>query len=410
MWGKHHAGIIKADGKGYYAHLPATFIYHDLNFGFFDSVENGKKYYNPHYYYDYRKTYDGKTLNKYYCGTAIAMMPFFAVAHVYALNSDYEADGFSKPYNISISLAAIFYALASLFLFIRILQHYSIRNSVIAWVLPFILFGTNWYYYIISEPAVSHVFTIFFVTWFYYLGLKWAKTGSVKWWLIGLILGLIILIRPINILVILLFPAFFKNFKSFKQRLTQSFRQPAKLGFGMLMGLAVVGLQFILYKLQTGHFIIYSYENEGFNFTKPEIINVLFSYKKGLFVYTPMYLFALFGFVFMQKNNPWPAWMLLIFVSVFSYAISCWWNWYYGGSFSSRVYVDILLVFALFLAFFLNGLKSSKSKWMVYLCLILLTLYCQFETLQYRHMIIHWDGMDKQRFWDTFLDFSYFLK
>ena len=27
--------IIEVDGKGYYAYLPAIFIYNDLNFGFF---------------------------------------------------------------------------------------------------------------------------------------------------------------------------------------------------------------------------------------------------------------------------------------------------------------------------------------------------------------------------------------
>ena len=32
--GKPHT-IIKADGKGYYAHLPALFIFQDMNFGFF---------------------------------------------------------------------------------------------------------------------------------------------------------------------------------------------------------------------------------------------------------------------------------------------------------------------------------------------------------------------------------------
>ena len=45
--------ILEADAKGYYAYLPATFIYHDLNFGFFDEIEK-EKYYNPNTYYYYR--------------------------------------------------------------------------------------------------------------------------------------------------------------------------------------------------------------------------------------------------------------------------------------------------------------------------------------------------------------------
>lgn len=80
-WGnKHWKGIVEADGKGYYAYLPAIFIYKDLNFGFFDEIEK-EKYYNKNLYYDYRADTNGKTINKYYCGTALAELPFFLIAH-----------------------------------------------------------------------------------------------------------------------------------------------------------------------------------------------------------------------------------------------------------------------------------------------------------------------------------------
>ena len=81
-WGKNHwRGIIESDGKGYYAYLPAIFIYKDLNFGFFDEIEK-EKYYNQNLYYDYRAQANGVTINKYYCGTALAELPFFVLAHI----------------------------------------------------------------------------------------------------------------------------------------------------------------------------------------------------------------------------------------------------------------------------------------------------------------------------------------
>lgn len=44
-FGKEHwRGVLESDAKGYYAYLPATFIYKDLNFGFFDSIEKNKYY------------------------------------------------------------------------------------------------------------------------------------------------------------------------------------------------------------------------------------------------------------------------------------------------------------------------------------------------------------------------------
>jgi len=83
-WGKNSwVGIVESDGKGYYAYLPAIFIYNDLNFGFFDEIEK-EKYYDENLYYDYRSGAHGKVINKYYCGTALAELPFFLL-HIYQL-------------------------------------------------------------------------------------------------------------------------------------------------------------------------------------------------------------------------------------------------------------------------------------------------------------------------------------
>ena len=71
-------GIIESDGKGYYAYLPAIFIYQDLNFGFFESIETGK-YYDENLYYDYRSSANGKVIDKYYCGTALLSLHSFSL-------------------------------------------------------------------------------------------------------------------------------------------------------------------------------------------------------------------------------------------------------------------------------------------------------------------------------------------
>ena len=102
-------GIIESDGKGYYAYLPAIFIYQDLNFGFFESIETGK-YYDENLYYDYRSSANGKVIDKYYCGTALLESPFFLVAHLSSYLLDYELDGYSKLYPISINISAIFFS------------------------------------------------------------------------------------------------------------------------------------------------------------------------------------------------------------------------------------------------------------------------------------------------------------
>ncbi len=406
MWsGNHHVGIIKADGKGYYAHLPAVFIYDDLNFGFYDSLEGeGGKYYNSNYAYEFRKDIGGKAFNKYYCGTALPMMPFFLGAHAYALTTDFAADGYSKPYNISI--AAIFYMLASLWLIVLILKRFHVKENIIAFVLPIIVFGTNWYYYVLNEPAVSHVYSIFFITWFIYLGLQWAKSSRPKLIGMAILFGLIVLIRPVNAVVLLLTPFFFINFSTFRKALANVFRNYKKLIAALFFGLAVVSIQLIVYKIQTGHFYVYSYEDEGFNFMKPEIYNILFSYKKGLFLYTPILLICLFGCVPLFKKSKWQAVSIFGFLGLLTYVLSSWWNWYYGGSFSSRVYLDYLVLFALPLAVLLSHFKTLWKRNALLSGLFVLVLFCQFQTYQYRRNIIHWDQMDKAKYWEVFLDFD----
>ena len=56
-------GLLESDAKGYYAYLPAVFIYQDLNFGFFDQIEK-EKYYQEHLYYDYRIGAHNSVINK----------------------------------------------------------------------------------------------------------------------------------------------------------------------------------------------------------------------------------------------------------------------------------------------------------------------------------------------------------
>lgn len=412
MWGgEHHHGIIKADGKGYYAHLPALFIYDDWEFEFFDSVEN-RHYYNENYYYDYRaKLQSGKVVNKYFCGTAVPMLPGFLAAHAYASNSEvYPADGFSKPYNLSVSVSAIVFMLLTLIVWLRIFTQFKIDNKLIALIIPAMVFGTNWYYYVVCEPAVSHVYTVFLASWFVERGLRWGRTGHVNIPLIASILALITLIRPVNAILIGFTPFFFTGGSHFIKSVGKVFKQPGRLLIGIILAGLIIGVQLALYKVQTGDFWVYSYQDEGFNFADPQIFNILFSYKKGLFLYTPIMLIALLGLIPIISNQAWRGMSLLLFFAGFTYVVSSWWNWYYGGSFSSRVYLDILVLFAIGLAFLMKSIKNKGFKSIFITALIALVLLCQFQTYQYRRMIIHWDGMTKQSYWEVFLDFDAFKR
>lgn len=407
MWGKHASTIIKADGKGYYAHLPAVFIYQDLNFGFFDEIE--EKYSNEHLYYDYRKYSKGKTYNKYFGGVAIPMLPFFLIGHMITSLSGGEADGYSYWYQISISCAAIFYLILSLLIMRKILSSYHIRDSIIAFSILAIVFGTNWYYYVLAEPAMSHVYSVFLISLFLWRMMKWRDTETnSELVFMGIILGLITWVRPLNAIVILSAPLVFNSWFEFKNRATKLFKNVKLWPVALIPGLIVL-LQLLVYKIQTGSWLIYSYEEEGFNFTNPQMWNILFSYKKGLFLYTPILLIALiFNFLYYKRNKFKGVVSMLFFVAI-TYFLSSWWNWYYGGSFSSRAYLEYYVFFLIPLAVGLNDIRIKSYRLAFQSVIVLLILFCQFQTYQYRYMVIHWDNMTKEKYWDVFLNFDFLM-
>ncbi|MBC8319458.1 MAG: hypothetical protein H8E34_01915 [Bacteroidetes bacterium] len=403
-WGKNNwVGIIEADGKGYYAYLPAIFIYNDLNFGFFKEIEE-EKYYNENLYYDYRSGAYGKVINKYYCGTAIAELPFFLIAHLTANLWDIDADGYSKIYPVLISIAALFYLLIGLLYLDSTLIIYNKSEWQKSLTLITAVFGTNLFYYTVGEPGMSHVYSFAFISMFFYYSKQYFASFRKKYLIIlAIILGLIVLIRPINGLIVFILPFAAGNLSNLKKGITIAVHYKWRLIYSLGSFIAIVGIQFIIYKVSTGHFFIDSYGEEGFNFRSPHFIDILFSYKKGLFLYTPLFLLSLTGGYFLWKNSRFEFYSLFGFLILITYVFSSWWMWYYGGSFSSRVYVEYIPLFMILLAISLNGIKSKVTKRFYVGVVILLIVVCQIQTYQYRYYHIHWSDMNKEKYWDVFM-------
>ena len=100
-WSKENwHGIIAVDATGYYAYLPATFIYKDPNFQFLDTVCR-KKYNHKFHDYEYRVLNNDRLTNKYFIGTAVLQSPFFLIAHGLSFLLGEDSDGYSKIYYYS---------------------------------------------------------------------------------------------------------------------------------------------------------------------------------------------------------------------------------------------------------------------------------------------------------------------
>lgn len=395
--------ILKSDAKGYYAYLPAIFIYKDVNFGFFEKIETGK-YYNKNLFYDYRKEINGKYINKYYCGTAIAQLPFFLIAHLSSYLFNYDIDGYSKLYLVLINIGALFYLLIGLFYLNSILNLYEIKEKYKSLVLFATVFGTNLFYYTVAESGMSHVYSFAFITMFIFYAKRYFITYFKKYILfMALLLGIIVLIRPINGLILLVLPFAAWSLGSLKKGLTTLIKHKLWLLFSLIAFLIIISIQLTYYKIATGHFIVYSYGEEDFNFLKPHIINILFSYKKGLFLYTPMYLISFAGCYYLWKSSKFEFYSWISFFIIITYIFSSWWIWFYGGSFSSRVFIEYISLFMILLGIALKNIKLKYIRTLYVSLILTLIIICQIQTYQYRYYIIHYTDMTKEKYWNNFL-------
>ena len=167
-------------------------------------------------------------------------------------------------------------------------------------------------------------------------------------------------------------------------------------------GLLIVFIQSLLWKLQTGHFTVDSYPGEVFHFSHPHPIDFLFSYKKGALLYTPILLLSLVGYTLKLDSDRKLTIYAIVWGLLVLYVLSSWWNWWYGGSFSSRVLVEFLPFFALGLATLLGDFRRLVRKLSRALIVVLIVI-CQIQIYQYRYYQIHWEEMTSERYWNVFL-------
>lgn len=395
--------VIQWDVKSYYAYLPVAFIYQDFRMKFRE--ENPEKF-SDLIWPQYLST--GKPAIQMTMGMAILYSPFFLAAHTVAILSNYEADGYSLPYRFALNFSGVFYVWIGLLFLVKILRRYF-REHIIAFTLVAITLGTNLFYYATIEAPMTHAANFAMITVFVWLTIKFYEKPSLGRILLpGMLAGLIALVRPNNIILLLIF--FLWNIRSVEDlRDRIQFFLP-RFHWVLLMATVFVLVwvpQFIYWLWVSGKlfFNAYALRNEGFYFNDPEITNILFSYRKGWLVYTPMMVFALAGMAFLPRKVPGFILSFSIFMILNVYILASWWCWWYGGTFGSRPFIDsfglLAIPFAAFVDFVFRQKKFIAAIFSVAALLVLLLNH--YQTSQYAKGYIHYDAMDKVTYWDVFL-------
>ena len=202
---------ICGDARGYYAWLPAMFIYNDLNFKFYDSVEFKSTFCGDNKdvpMLDYRKTFEGKTMDKYYPGASFMMLPFFLIAHFTTIYFIHELpDGYSFYYFKLVPLAAFFYYFMGMLFFLKLLGKLRLNNVQKTLTILLLTFGSNIIYYTIDAPLYYHIYSFALIAVFLYFAFSIKEMPTVKnISLISFITGLMFITRPVNLSILLMLP------------------------------------------------------------------------------------------------------------------------------------------------------------------------------------------------------------
>ena len=384
--GSDWKSIIDGDGKGYYAYYEQIFF--SKNFG--RAAPD----------YDHIVKIGDRSLIKYQCGTALVMAPFLLTAY---LINDSTGDPYAAIYQKSVSVAAVFYLLLGLIFLFLLLKQLKIRPLYILLSLTLTLFATNLLVYVVAQPDMSHVYSFAMISGFLWASYCYIHNPKFTYlFLSAITLGIVYLIRPVNIIILFFIPFFFDNFGSFRFFIKQHTKQ---LILFALITTGVMVIQNILWYVQCGQFFVWPYQNEGFYWTRPEIFNVLFSFRKGLFVYTPLLLLMFLSLAVLFMQNRFRFFISLIFLSLLTYIIAAWWCWTYFDSYGMRPFIDFYGVFVILFALLLNHLQKSWRMVILCCCLPLLALNL-VQSYQYHKKILSAEYMNYESYQHVFLKTS----
>jgi len=393
--------VIQNDVIWYYSYLPATFIQKDPLWGFY---EKDKEHYDFKGQYWAYKTPKGNYVPKMSMGKAMMDLPFFVVADFYTnYFSNSTRDGFSRPYQYMMIWATVFYGLLGfIFLWKWLKRYYS--DWIVGITLLAIALGTNMYFYSVNESGMSHPYNFCLFAMALYIYPKWLEKVSLKRSMfLGIVIGLMVLIRPINVLMLL--PLFVLNKPESKTYInyTKSIFRLRNFYYAILFAFIVWIPQLLFWKIQSGQWLYYSYINEQFFWLKPHVFEGLFSFRKGWFIYTPMMIIAIFGLLRLYKSNRSMFFAISLFLPLFLYVTFSWWCWWYGGGFGARTTIDILPLMAIPLAASFEWMTERKWRWSLFIFPIFFVYLNYFQSWQYAHGFIHYEAMTYEGYKTVFL-------
>jgi hypothetical protein len=397
---------IRSDGFSYYVYLPSWFLYGDTTLARVAQDCCGGSF--PDDTGIYRWPGTRRWVNVHPIGVALMQAPFFPIAHALTRWSNISPDGFTLYYQHAAGLAGLTMIVAGLAL-LRALLRRHFTDGVTSATLVTLLLGTNLYHYATFDSTYSHPYSFLLVAAFIYMVPLWYEQPCSRTsLLIGIVAGLLVLVRHPNALLLNLFWIYGLVRLRTPAALIGLYRRhrPA-LARIVVVSALVISPQLVMYYQATGHVVVSSYGELGFNWSSPRIGGVLFSVTKGLFFWSPLLLLAVAGWLRLGRSgHPLRAFIAptVILLTAHLYVIASWWDWQLGGSYGSRGFVDVLPLFAIGLASAFEWASRSTFRTASVAVFVAAGMFLSvFQMLQYWHGVIPYNDTTWDQYRAVFL-------
>jgi len=322
----------------------------------------------------------GYRLNEWPVGSALLWAPFFLLGHGLALAGQvlglpWTADGYSMPYLVATGLGSAVYALLALCWLYRLCCDLAPPRVALLAVL------TGWLasplvFYMAGHPFMAHANDFFLNTLFLLL---WIRDERPTWrsrLILGLVGGLAACVRPQSA-TLLLWPGvemciqgIRACFRRQRSRQVSSRRRSTEPGLGSSIAsfvalgagaLAGFSPQMVVWRVVFGNWLLlnaYGAVGAGsFDWCAPHFFDVLFSTNRGLFLWTPIALLALWGLVWhlIRMRRRWALFLLANLLAQV-YVVGSWSSWSGACAFGQRFLVNTTPAWAL-------GLTALYLTW-----------------------------------------------
>jgi hypothetical protein len=362
---------VRGDGVGYYAYVRSLLVEHKLDFSndwrssnesfAMGRVGPGGIIYSNQY------TSTSHLDNHFAVGPAMLWAPFLAPMHGIMLalrrvGFNVEANGYSRPYVVTMALATAAYGFLGLLLSFLLASHFTEERWALLATLG-IWFASSVPVYMYFNPSWSHAHSMFVVAlllWY------WQRTRRERtlfqWMTLGLISGLVLDVYYANIAVLLvpLVESLIAYWRLLRPSAPESKAHVDRRSLGRLFGanllyclatLVAFSPTLITRQIIYGHPFDFGYGDvQPALWQSPHALSVLFSSDHGLLVWTPILLPAIVGvFLFWQLDRVFAAGLVVALLALFA-LISIDASWDGISSFGNRFFISLTPLFVLGLA------------------------------------------------------------